>query len=248
MGSLLNRDWIDFVALGIAIIALVQPWVVYVFRKIRGKPVLECFANKSATLNFDTYGVGLNCTLTMISKKSDNVITDVELNIFRGDAKDSKIYHMNWELLSSIYKRSTYSEWISSRETTSFAPCPMYLTKGNPVSYGIYFGDERISKKIQETMQSEKGTDYIRDTLLTQFNFQEGDYRVEIVFTDIKERKKLFTYKFKLSTIDVDRMKYNAAIICDNLMTVEKKPTNIVDIKLVKDRNNICTQTPKNPV
>jgi len=234
MFNLEYRDWIDFVTLGIALLALAQPWILALFKKFSDKPILECFANKSATLSLDSIGVGLNCTLTMISKRSDNVITNIEVNIFKGNAKDSKIYQMNWELLSSIYRRNSYSEWTSSRETTSFTPCPMYLTKNNPVSYGIYFGDEKISKTFQDTLQSDKGNDYIRDTLLTQFNFQEGSYTAEIIFTDIKERKKSFLYDFKLSSLEVDRLKYNATIVCENLVNSDKKMTNIANVEIIK--------------
>ena len=230
-----SRDWVDFITLGVALIALAQPWVISLYKKIRNKPVLECFINKGASLSFSKIGVGLNCTVTMISKGSDNVITDVEVSIFKGNAKDSKIYQMNWELLSFIYNRNSYSDWISSSETTSFAPCPMYLTKGNPVSYVIYFGDEKVSKSFQETIQSGKGNDYIRDTLLTQFNFQTGDYTIDITFVDIKGNRKVFTYTFKLTDTDIDRLKYNATTICENLTLVEQKKMNIANIEIIKE-------------
>jgi hypothetical protein len=181
----MSKEWIEYITLGIALVALTQPWLIHLYKKLFDKPVLECYANKSATITFDSFGVGLYCTLTMISNKCDNVITSIEINVFKGISKDTKIYSMIWELLSSIYRRRTYSEWGgSSRDTTSFTPCPMYLTKGNPISYGIHFGDEKLTKDFNGTIQSGKGNDYIRDTLLTNFNFHAEKHRIEIIFTD----------------------------------------------------------------
>jgi hypothetical protein len=206
------KDWITIV---VAILALIQPWLIYLYKKIFYKPILKCFSDKSATLAFDEYGVSLSFVLTMISNKCDNVITNVEMNIYKGNSMDSKIYQMNWKTLFSIYKTNFRSEWGTSQDYTSFAPCPMYLTKGNPISYRILFRDEKLDKDFYNIIESDKGSDYIRDTLLTNFNFHVGNHLLELIFTDIKGKKKTFAYKFELSESDIDNLKFNATIISD---------------------------------
>ena len=130
----------------------------------------------------------------------------------------------------------TDSEWgVSSRDSTSFTPCPMYLTKGTPVSYGIHFGDEKISKDFNDIIRGSNGHDYIRDTLLTNFNFHAGKHRIEIIFTDINGKKKIFPYSFELPTIDINKLKYNATIVCENLTNADKKEMPSAYIELGKD-------------
>ena len=70
--NIMSKNWVDYLTLGIAITALILPWLVQLYKKIFDKPVLKCFANKGATLTFDEFGVGLYCTLTVISNKCDN--------------------------------------------------------------------------------------------------------------------------------------------------------------------------------
>ena len=235
----MNWSISDYLALAAIFISsvtgLVVPFVKYVYKKINDKPILECFLNENAFVFFDT-AVAFLLTLTIISKKCDSVIKNIELDIFKGKTKESRIYQMKWRLLYSVNNKTTFSDWgMSSTDRETMTPCPIYLMKNTPISYGINFEDETVSKFFQETIQ-QPNINYIKDTLLTKLNFEEGNHVFDVIITDINGKKKRFEHNFKLSKNDIDNLKYNATIICENMSKEqhERKPTKSAYVELTK--------------
>jgi len=219
MDIALQRDSLDYITLALALTALI-PWIVALFKKLFNKPNLRCFLNKTGILHFDNSGAGIFCSLTLISKKCDNVVTDIEINLFKNETKENRIYKLKWVHLHSLSKKTTFSDWgISSTDRESMQPCPLYLTKDKPVSYGISFEDEALNKEFEKIISeyTSKGNDYVKDTMLTKFRYEECVHLLEIVFTDIRGRQSRFEYTFSLPKTDIEKLQYNATAICENL-------------------------------
>ena len=143
---------------------------------------------------------------------------------------------MKWRFLYSVNKKITVSDWgFLSTDRESMIPCPIYLMKNTPISYSINFEDETISNFIQKTMRS-PDINYIKDTLLTKLNFEEGKHILDIIITDIDGEKKRFTYGFNLPQTGIDSLKYNATIICENMGKEQndRKSPNSVYVELIK--------------
>ena len=231
-----TRDWIDFVTLGIAITALVQPWLWSLYKKMFNKPKLECFVNKNATLSFNYGGISFESIVTMISKKQESVIKGIEIEISKAQSPQDIIYKMNWEHLSFTYKRHTYSMNHSSSETTSFPACPTYLMKDNPLSYTISFVDERVRNNFMEIWARQKDANQVQSSLLDDFHFQAGEHRLTLMFVSIDGSKKLFYYKFNLSVAQIDLLKSNA-IFMANPQNVEQLRGAYIELTEERKKN-----------
>ena len=229
-----TRDILALTAIIISIsTGILWPIVKLVHKRYFQKSVLECFLNKNMDLSYDGTA-GLFCILTIISKKCDNVITDVGVRIFKGENNKSQIYQMKWWLLSSVNRKTTYADWgFSSTDRESMSPCPMYLTRNVPLSYCIHFDDEKLSKENQMTLLNQDAN-YIKDTILTNMNYEEGLHTLELDITDFDKNIKTFRYSFSLSKDEVDILKYNATIVTSNIGKPqnEKLSTRPIQVEL----------------
>lgn len=232
-----TRDYLALIAIIISVTTgIIVPFFKYLYHRINSKPILECFLTESATAFFDST-VGFWLTMTVISKKCDSVIKKIEIEIFKGDTRESKIYKMKWVLLTSMNRKTTYSDWgISSTDRESMTPCPIYLTKNNPVSYSVHFEDDAATKAIQEMASNVIDMNYVKDTLLTKMGYVEGNHIVDVIITDMDDSKKRFPHSFVMSKRDVDGLKYNATIVCENTKKEkhERTPTNSANVEISK--------------
>ena len=214
----ISQTWIDYVAIIIAALAFLQPWIIELVKFIRRKyfisSVLKCYLGKSVRITFDALGTDARATLSLISKNCDNVITKIEAIIYKGKSKDSKIYSMEWISLETNYKRVLRTSGVpgSTIDRTIIDVSPIYLVKDVPLSYSIVFTDTEFSKVIGKIMDENND---VKNKLLTNLNYTANIHGFEIVLTDIKGKITKHSYTFNLTEEDMIGFRKNTEIISD---------------------------------
>jgi len=174
----------------VAIIALLQPWLINLYKKRKAR--ITIIPNKSFILNFGNYGLNIELYFTLVSKNVENIISSVAIEIKRGS---NDIYNFDWMFFNAPYNQS-YTNSFDRVNFDSFTPAhPIYLAKDKPELLRVTLSDSAVSQKIAKFIENQD-----RDSMLLQCKWETGDYDVIFSVTDGKGR--VYQYKYAINVDD----------------------------------------------
>lgn len=126
----------------IATIALLQPWILSIWKKYVIKPNIDIFETGKIEIGYSTFGptIGLNGTLRCINR--DLFIRDIRLILIK--KKDSSSHEFNWGIFRT--EKLTHS----GDETSFDLPYGFLLSTTLPRRYSIQFHDLQTQSELQK--------------------------------------------------------------------------------------------------
>jgi len=129
-------------ALFVATVALIQPWVISIWRKFHNKPLVDVFESGRIEIGYSTFGptIGLGGTLRGI--QSDAFIHNMEIDLIR--LSDSLQHKFSW----GIFRSSTFSTDFQTGQSIEL--CSSFLlSKDYPSLFNIQFWDLKTQEEIK---------------------------------------------------------------------------------------------------
>ena len=133
-----------FGAILIALIALIQPWIIYLWRRFLMTPKLDFYETGKIEIGFSSFGstVGFNGTIRV--KNRETFISKINLVVKK--LKDSSVHEFEW----AVFRDTKFN--IGNTEKINFElPYGILLKKDNPQRINIQFHDLKQQGELRET-------------------------------------------------------------------------------------------------
>jgi hypothetical protein len=137
---------IDFLrgwgALLIATIALIQPWIIAIFRKVFLKGTIQIHETSQIEIGYSTFGetIGLHGTLVAYSK--DQFVSNIELKVIK--QRDNSCHYFDW----GVFRSAKFN--VGSGKDISFElPSGFLIATSQPHKYNIQFFDTQIQNEVR---------------------------------------------------------------------------------------------------
>ncbi len=147
MPELQSQNWLQqWGTLAIAFIALIQPWVLFFYRKFFKRPVVEVFEAGNIEIGYSAFGptVGLNGTLKVDNK--DVFIRGIEVEVVR--LHDHSTHHYEWSLFRSNKVRLSQLSDMEFELAAGFV-----LSPSQPHRYNILFVESKAQQDLLTDLQ-----------------------------------------------------------------------------------------------
>lgn len=131
-----------FGALTIALIALIQPWIIYLWKKIIKPGTVNFFETGNIEVGFSSFAstIGINGTLRSLDK--DFYISSIKLELTK--TKDSSKHKFDWAVF-----RDTKLSLSENKATEVELPYGFLLTTKSPQRVNIQFHDRNQQESIR---------------------------------------------------------------------------------------------------
>ena len=197
MDSEITRTSITIGQIGpwiISAVALVQVWIIALFRKLR-KTSVTIYESGNIELGYSTFGPTIGLSGTLRARHKDAFVKRIFLKVTR--MRDSSTHIFHWRFFRSPTITISQSEPIRLEMVSSFL-----LTQNNPLKYNIVFVDEAFisensskvghipakwmefrNKKIKELEENDPSiiSTLINNPLLNEILFDEFFKKTEAV-------------------------------------------------------------------
>ncbi len=126
----------------VAVLALLQPWIIIVFRKLFVKGTVEIYETGSIEVGYSSFGatIGLHGTLRVLQR--DQFIRSIELTVTK--QKDHSTHVFNWGAFRTQKLTASGAE-----EASVELPYGFLLTTTQPHRYNIQFFDTSLQEEIR---------------------------------------------------------------------------------------------------
>ena len=132
----------------VAIIALIQPWVVYLWKKFVRKGEIKIYPTGSIEVGYSSYGptIGLHGTFRCLNQ--DVFVSSISLEIVK--QKDKSTHSFDWGVFRS--QKLTHK----GEEAEFELPYGFMLSTSQPKRYNIAFFDTMTRNEMQDKIQNLK--------------------------------------------------------------------------------------------
>ncbi|MGE0668950.1 MAG: hypothetical protein AB7O49_20550 [Sphingomonadales bacterium] len=137
----------DWLGLTIALIALVQPWLLYAYRELVQRGTRQLFPTGAIELGFSAYGSTLAIGGTLLAKHKSQIIRYFSVEIVRSEGDGPQIPFI-WLLSRENQISGTISQGVQN--LVSLKPQQaLYIKSEEPQSFQIVFSDKDITENMQ---------------------------------------------------------------------------------------------------
>ena len=126
----------------IATIALLQPWVVALWKRFLRQGTIDIHETGTIEVGYSSYGATIGLTGTLRAVHRDQFVRSIELTVVKG--KDSSQHFFNWGLF-----RSGKLTIGRESEMTVELPSGFMLTTREPGRYSTLFVDSALQAEIR---------------------------------------------------------------------------------------------------
>ena len=219
----------EIIATVIAGLALIQPWVITLYKKIFKKIKVSFLPSAKIKLFYNRSGSYLNMGGVIESKNQSSTIKNICAKVIR--QKDNAELKLDWSSFISPINQTIGNNYVSTNENArpfkiaanELAPVFVELAnaddKTNNRLFEIYnkiaLECNKITKKNvnfeQAIVELSNLTEYkkFKQELLEDFYWKESDYIVEFVITYNDNCRVVYKYKFNLSKQEATSLKEN---------------------------------------
>lgn len=146
VGYLVNflKSWGTLI---LALVALIQPWLVALYRRFFRQAQLDIYETGDVEIGFSHFGptIGLHGTLRTVNR--DSFVRSINLRLTR--YKDRAEHQFSW----GVFRSDKLS--LASGQDTTFQLCSGFmLTLNSPFPYNIQFWDRDVQEEIRPHLQS----------------------------------------------------------------------------------------------
>ncbi len=227
----------------IAVIALIQPWIAYLWKIFFRQAKIEIFPTGPIEVGFSQFGptIGLQGTLSCLNR--DIFVSSIALKVIR--EKDNSTHNFEWGAFRS--QKLTHK----GEEAEIELPYGFMLTTSQPKRYNIVFFDNDVRYQMQDELQKVqvKWQDFSKDTLLTcpetlpkkyydEFSkteahveafsaisrlcyWEEGSYLLILkIFTSNPSRVFKRKWRFRLKKEEVENIRLNTVKILGDICII----------------------------
>lgn len=181
-----TNDNATAVAVVIAAVALVQPWIIWLVAKfkhwrLRQNAKIILLPNKKMSVHFDDEGLYLHLHTSLISEHTENVVDSIIIKIKDGN---NEVYNFEWHYFEDPYfYNSKYAKETNEYRTYAFS---VYLEKDRSVLQKIRFVDHSVNEDTGNFVVKKD-----KESLASQIKFASKCY--DVVFEVKDKTKKPFT-------------------------------------------------------
>jgi len=128
-------------ALIIAALALIQPWLISIWKKYISHGRVEFYETGNLEIGYSGFGpnIGMNGTLRAINK--DTFIKSIKLEVTK--AKDSSLHRFEW----GVFRNEKFT-YTGENQATYELPSGFMLAPSSPKKINIQFHDSQIKNEI----------------------------------------------------------------------------------------------------
>ena len=227
----------DYGALIIAVIALIQPWLIFFYRLLFRRPRVRLYPSNIIEVGYNDFGPTIGLYGTLVSLHQNCFIDSIALLIRR--EKDKAEHQFNWLIF-----RSNQFVFNPNSEFTFEQPSGFIVNTRDAHKYNILFSDDSHHSEMQPFIQQTERQweeEVSRAAVLSQTpNYDElyenflntdgsmnfytniqrlcywevGSYSVEIkVNTSHPKGKFIFVERFSLTMENVELLRLNAVLL-----------------------------------
>lgn len=148
----------DYIVPGLAGIAVIQPWLIFLHNKVIRKPKLDIIPTGYIEIGYSNLGPTIALIGTIVSKTKDIFINEIIVELIRKE--DNLTHNFRW-----LYFHSPDYNLIDPRSASVRIPHSFQLQKDTPHNFSISFQDETTHLKMyNEVMNiSKKWDDMVKN-------------------------------------------------------------------------------------
>lgn len=199
-----------FGAIIIATVALIQPWIIYLWRKYLLKPKLDFFETGKIEIGFSSFAstIGFNGTIRV--KNRDTFISKINLEVKKH--KDFSVHNFEWAVF-----RDTKLNIGNSNSTSFELPYGLLLKKESPQRVNIQFHDLKQQSDLRESHDRliKAWNDYADEEYPYEERKDDSDFnhKIALVFEKFsKQQQFIKTYEEFKSEFYWEKSKYDLKI------------------------------------
>lgn len=238
----MDKTKIDLGALIIALIALVQPWIIYLWKRFIKPGSVEFFQTGTIEIGFSDYAstIGINGTLRAMDK--DFYISGISVELIK--EKDSSRHFFDWAVF-----RDTKISLSGKNDMDVELPYGILITTQSPERINIQFHDRKQQEEInpiynnlsshwldflkkknpRNIIDSDYNTneafdEFSKDIVMTnsytninrEFYWDKGNYSLTLkVLTSKPNKVFINNFKFSLTEDECKMLRYNIITLTD---------------------------------
>lgn len=126
----------------IAMVALIQPWLITAWKKFILKGIIYIHETGSLEIGYSNFGETIGLHGTLLAANKDQFISNMELKIVK--LKDNSNHLLEWGVF-----RSTKLTISPSKEASFELPSGFLITMNQPYKYNIQFHDKKIQNEMR---------------------------------------------------------------------------------------------------
>ena len=220
-----NLTWLDYATFLVALIALIQPWVMLFIKKRRHS--INVFPSRIISIGFTNRGICIQTSLSLVSKNKEAVVTDLIVSILDHNARE--IYRLDADQFRNPYEISiTHNEDSRSFQESIAKAHPVHIDAGKTQTIKVVFVDREIERFTQDFVQKTQ-----RDDLLRLIRLQPGNYKIVFVAKDTVRKTHRQEYCVCITADDIEKFKQDIDTI------LAGKTTFLIDVEITPFEKNI---------
>jgi len=237
---------VTIISLIVAVTALVQPWLITLWKKFFRSPKIEIYPSGNLEIGYSDYGPTIGLHGTLHAPHGDVFVKSIRLKVRRVQTNEE--HWFAWAVF-----RSPVITFNPSESQPMELPAGFIVSQTQPHRYNIVFHDPDIQSEIRPYLEKlpplafsighKHNLDFVRGTINSQeiyyktydeyaqstevtnayarFNtlcyWQTGRYKIE-VHTDTNKKDSHFMKQlpFQLTEQDVERLRRNTVVMTEN--------------------------------